>query len=49
MSIYVVRKGDTLVDIAAKHHVTLAALREANPEVTDPRKLQIGTELNIPQ
>jgi len=48
VTIYVVRKGDTLIDIAARHNVTLEALREANPEITDPRKLQIGTELKIP-
>jgi LysM repeat protein len=48
MTTYIVRKGDTLVAIAAKHNVTLEALRAANPEVTDPRKLQIGTKLNIP-
>ncbi|MEX1169341.1 MAG: LysM peptidoglycan-binding domain-containing protein [Chloroflexota bacterium] len=48
MTIYVVRKGDTLVAIAARYNVTLDALRAANPEVTDPRKLQIGTKLNIP-
>ena len=48
MKIYVVRKGDTLVAIAAAHNVTLEALRATNPEVTDPRKLQIGTKLHIP-
>lgn len=45
---YVVRKGDVLITIAAKFHVTLAALRAANPEVTDPRKLQVGQKLLIP-
>jgi LysM repeat protein len=41
-------KGDTLVAIAARHHVTLKALRSANPQVTDPTKLQIGEKLTIP-
>lgn len=48
VTIYVVRKGDTLVAIAKKQHVTLAALRAANPQVTDPKKLHPGDKLNIP-
>ena len=47
-TIYTVRKGDTLVAIAAKNNITLAALREANPQITDPRKLRIGAKLTIP-
>ena len=47
-TIYVVRKGDTLIAIAKKQHVTLAALRAANPQVTDPRKLHPGDKLTIP-
>jgi LysM repeat protein len=47
-NIYVVRAGDTLVGIAAKHGITLKALRAANPEVTDPRALRIGQKLVIP-
>ncbi len=45
---YVVRKGDTLYGIAVKFHVTLTALRKANPKVTDPRMLRPGTKLVIP-
>ncbi len=48
MTIYVVRKGDTLIAIARAYGITLAALRAANPEVSDPRKLQIGQKLRIP-
>jgi LysM repeat protein len=47
-TIYTVKKGDTLVAIAARHNITLAALREANPQITDPRKLRIGAKLTIP-
>jgi len=46
--IYRVKIGDTLVDIATAHGVTLKALRAANPEVTDPRLLRIGQKLVIP-
>lgn len=45
---YVVKKGDTLWAIANLHGVTLEALREANPEVTDPTKLRVGQSLLIP-
>jgi len=45
---YVVKSGDTLTAIAKRFKITLAALRAANPDVTDPRKLQIGHKLVIP-
>jgi LysM repeat protein len=47
-TIYTVKKDDTLVAIAARHNISLAALREANPQITDPRKLRIGAKLTIP-
>ncbi len=46
--IYVMRKGDTLIAIAKKFHITLEALRAANPKVTDPRKIPVGYRLVIP-
>lgn len=46
---YTVEKGDTLVAIAAKFKITVDALRAANPQVTDPTKLQIGQVLTIPK
>ena len=45
---YVVKKGDTLYQIAKDNGVTLKALMDANPEVTDPKKLRVGQKLNIP-
>lgn len=40
--------GDTLTRIAIRCDTTVDALLHANPEVTDPRTLQIGHELTIP-
>lgn len=48
VTIYVVRSGDTLIGIAKKFKITLKALRAANPQVTDPTKMQIGEKLVIP-
>ncbi len=45
---YTVVKGDNPVTIARHFHVDYAALLELN-EITDPRKLQIGTKLHIPE
>jgi LysM repeat protein len=45
---YVVRRGDTMTGIAKHFKVSLAALRAANPDVTNPRLLQIGHKLVIP-
>ncbi len=43
-----VTSGDTLAQIAFRCDTTVDALLEANPEVTDPRTLQIGQVLTIP-
>lgn len=45
---YAIRKGDTLIAIARKFHITLKALRAANPGITDPTLIQIGQKLVIP-
>ena len=44
---YTVVKGDNPVTIARHFHVDYAALLELN-DISDPRKLQIGTKLHIP-
>ena len=46
--IYVVKAGDTLSAIAKAYGVTVEALQEVNT-ISDPRRLQIGQELVIPQ
>jgi len=47
-NIYVVVKGDNLSRIATRFHITLAALRAANPQITNPDVVQIGQQLVIP-
>jgi len=44
---YTIAKGDTFSSIASHYHVTVSAIKEANPGV-DPTKLQIGKKLHIP-
>lgn len=45
---YVVQDGDIFGRIAQKHGVTQAALRAANPSLTDPNKIRVGQKLAIP-
>lgn len=44
---YVVKRGDTLEEIALAHGSAVDAIMSAN-DITDPKKLQIGQELKIP-
>ena len=46
--IYTVAKGDNPVTIARHLHVNYDALLELN-QITDPRKLQIGQKLHLPE
>ena len=46
-STYKIRSGDTLMKIADRHGVTLAALKKANPRVK-PKRLSTGQKLVIP-
>lgn len=44
---YVVRKGDTLTGIAARHRIGVAAIARAN-KISNIHKLKAGTRLTIP-
>lgn len=46
-SVYKVRSGDTLMEIANRHGVTLVALKKDNPRVK-PKRLSMGQKLIIP-
>ena len=43
-----VAKGDTLSNIAQQYETSVEALMRANPQITNPDALAIGTKLNIP-
>jgi len=45
---YRIRSGDTLTGIAAKFHVNLAALEEANTQITDPDLIFVNELVHIP-
>ncbi|MFC8719768.1 GH25 family lysozyme [Kitasatospora sp. NPDC057198] len=45
---YVVRPGDNLSQIAQAHRVTLAALEQANPKISNPDLIFPGQEINLP-
>jgi LysM repeat protein len=47
-TIYVVRAGDLLSQIAVNRGVTLAALEQANPQITDPSLIFPGDRVIIP-
>lgn len=48
MKIHVVRKGDTLYEIAKRYGVDLDVLIAANPQIKDPDVLQVGDKIRIP-
>lgn len=48
MSIYKVQSGESLSTIAAANGISVKELQEANG-ISDPKKLQIGQELRIPE
>jgi len=45
---YTVRPGDTMSKIAMRNGVSVAQLLQANPQVTNPNKINVGDVLNIP-
>ncbi|EGK09638.1 peptidoglycan hydrolase [Desmospora sp. 8437] len=44
---YVVKKGDTLSKIAAKHHMNLKALLKKNPQVRNPDRIYVGDRIRV--
>ena len=46
--VYIVRKGDTLWDIARRQGVLLADLIAANPQIKNPNLIYPGDEVKIP-
>lgn len=46
--VYTVQEGDTLWKIAKMHGLPLAAVMEANPQIADPDKMDVGMEVNVP-
>ena len=45
---YVVKKGDTLSEIARRQGTTVAALQKAN-NIRDPNKISVGMKLRVPR
>lgn len=45
---YVIKAGDTLAKIAARNNITLAQLLQANPQIKDPNKINVGDVINTP-
>ncbi len=46
---YIVKSGDTLSKIASAYGLSVEELLAANPQITDPNKIQIGDAIVIPQ
>jgi LysM repeat protein len=48
-TIYVVKSGDVLGTIARNYKVSVNAIMQANPNITDPKKIKVGDKLKIPK
>ncbi|SDN55959.1 LysM domain-containing protein [Paenibacillus sp. yr247] len=48
MKIHIVKKGDTLYELAKKHQITLDQIIAFNPQIAEPDHLDIGTKVKIP-
>ncbi|MFC7678108.1 LysM peptidoglycan-binding domain-containing protein [Paenibacillus sp. GCM10028914] len=48
MKIHIVKKGDSLYELSKKYGVPLAKIVDANPQLVDPNKLDIGMKIKIP-
>ena len=45
---YNVKPGDTLSKIATRNGLTLAQLLQANPQIKDPNRINVGDAINLP-
>lgn len=48
VQVYVVQRGDTMKNIAARLGISLETLAKANPQVTDLNLIYVGQRLNVP-
>ncbi|WP_059049666.1 LysM peptidoglycan-binding domain-containing protein [Paenibacillus senegalimassiliensis] len=48
MKIHIVKQGDTLFELSKKYNVPLQKLIEANPQLANPDRLNIGDKVKIP-
>lgn len=48
VKIHIVKQGDTLFELSKKYNVPLQAIIDANPQLSDPNKLNIGDKIKIP-
>ncbi|MEK3720972.1 LysM peptidoglycan-binding domain-containing protein [Paenibacillus sp. FSL H8-0034] len=48
MKIHMVKKGDTLYEIAKKYNVDLDKLIASNPQIADPNVIEVGMKVKIP-
>jgi LysM repeat protein len=45
---YTVQPGDWLIQVAQRYDTTLATILAANPDITNPNRIQVGQEIVIP-
>lgn len=48
MKIHMVKKGESLYEIAQKYHIELDKLIAANPQIADPNVIDVGMKVKIP-
>jgi LysM repeat protein len=48
LKIHIVKKGDTLYELAKKYQTTLEQIIELNPQIADPDHIDIGAKVKIP-
>ena len=45
---YRIKAGDTLSKIAKRNGISLAQLLKANPQISNPDRIQVGQIVNLP-